>query len=361
MNGKSAFIGVQTGTPTILWGRPGTGKTSWVKQLGELLNLPVEVVIASIREPSDFAGLPIITKDDNVRLAPPDWAKRLQEAGEGILFLDELSTAPPAVQSAALRVVQERAVGDIYLPDNIWVIAAANPTDTSSGTWTLSAALANRFLHIDWHVAPGAWVEGMLTDWSISSDIARLPDDWRGINEQMRSLIASFIQARPALLLDQPDNADQAGRAWPSPRTWEMVSLVLTAARSIGADDEVEIALLSGCIGNGPASEFLVWERNLDLPDPESLLAKPSLFKIPKRGDQTFAILSAVVTAAKGKLTKGRWNKAWEILAKAANGGHADIAAIPAKTLARARTDKLPVPDAIKAFLPILQAAGLLG
>jgi len=361
MNGKAAFIAVQTGVPIILWGKPGTGKTSWVKMLAEHLELPAEIVIASIREPSDFAGLPIITKSDDVRLAPPDWARRLAEAKRGILFLDELSTAPPAVQSAALRVVQERVVGDIYIDKNVWIIAAANPTDTSSGTWTLSAALANRFLHIDWNIAPKAWVEGMLGGWLVNTDICKLPENWQQHLEQTRAFVASFIQARPALLLNEPDNADQAGRAWPSPRTWEMLSLVLAASRSVNADTEAEIALLAGCVGEGPASEFLVWERNLDLPNPEELLAKPSSFKVPKRGDQTFAILSAVVAAAKGKLTKSRWLKAWEILGMAATEGHADIAAIPAKTLARARTSNLPVPPAIKAFLPILEMAGLLG
>jgi len=56
---------------------------------------------------------------DGVRFAPPSWALRLAEAGHGLLFLDELSTAPPAVQAALLRVVLERAVGDLMLPDAV--------------------------------------------------------------------------------------------------------------------------------------------------------------------------------------------------------------------------------------------------
>ena len=41
--------------------------------------VPCETVIGSLREPSDFAGLPVVT-DDGVRLEPPAWAKRLQTA-----------------------------------------------------------------------------------------------------------------------------------------------------------------------------------------------------------------------------------------------------------------------------------------
>jgi len=108
-------VAVSAGVPVLLWGSPGTGKTSAVVALGEGLGWPVETVTGSIREPSDFAGLPVVI-DGSVRLSPPGWATRLCEAGEGLLFLDELTTAPPAVQAAMLRVVLERVVGDTRLP-----------------------------------------------------------------------------------------------------------------------------------------------------------------------------------------------------------------------------------------------------
>ena len=48
-------------------------------------------------------------------------ATRLCEAAEGLLFLDELTTAPPAVQAAMLRVVLERVVGvDIHEGSHGW-------------------------------------------------------------------------------------------------------------------------------------------------------------------------------------------------------------------------------------------------
>ena len=109
MNGAETIIAVQSGIPVHLIGRPGTGKTSFVGALGWVTGREVVTVIASIREPSDFAGLPVITKDDNVKFAPPSWATHLAELGKGILFLDELSTAPPAVQAALLRVKIGRA------------------------------------------------------------------------------------------------------------------------------------------------------------------------------------------------------------------------------------------------------------
>ena len=112
-------IALQTRTPTLIWGPPGVGKTQYVEGLGRALGLPVEVVIASIREPSDFGGLPIL-ENGGVRLAPPAWACRLEEAGAGILFIDEISTAPPAVQAALLRVVLDRVVGENWNCPKAW-------------------------------------------------------------------------------------------------------------------------------------------------------------------------------------------------------------------------------------------------
>lgn len=65
-------------------------------------------------------------------------AKRLHEAGAGYLFLDELSTAPPAVQAAMLGVALERRVGDLVLPRAVQVVAAANPPERAADGWDLS-------------------------------------------------------------------------------------------------------------------------------------------------------------------------------------------------------------------------------
>jgi len=42
------------------------------------------------------------------------------------------------VQAALLRVVLERAVGDLTLPDEVAVVAAANPPEQAADGWDLS-------------------------------------------------------------------------------------------------------------------------------------------------------------------------------------------------------------------------------
>lgn len=94
---ESLTLAVAADLPVLLWGEPGIGKTAALTQLAAALDLPLTTVIASVHEPSDFSGLPIVGDDpaeQGVPMAPPDWAVRLVQAGRGLLFLDELSTAP---------------------------------------------------------------------------------------------------------------------------------------------------------------------------------------------------------------------------------------------------------------------------
>ncbi len=356
---KGLTIAIQAGVPILTWGPPGVGKTATITMISDVLGLPLEVVLASIREPSDFSGLPVIG-EEGVRMEPPAWAHRLAEAGNGVLFLDEISTAPPAVQSALLRVVLERVVGDLALPSGVSVVASANPPEQAVGGWDLSAPLANRFCHLFWSLDTQRWIDGMIRGWSIA-DLPHLPPAWEEFVPEKQVLVASFIRHRPHLLLQVPQSESQAGKAWPSPRSWYMAARLLAAADSVQAEEDVIALLTAGCIGEGPCMEFLAWCRDLDLPNPEDVLADPSRLRLPDRGDLAFAILTSVITAAVDRLTEERWSAAWCVLAKAAEQGKKDIAAVAAKKLAACRNPELPLPlKELREFMPLLQQGGLM-
>jgi hypothetical protein len=356
---KALSIAAQTGTPVIIWGPPGAGKTSFVNAFGRALNCQVEVVIASIRDPSDFGGLPYLTSG-GVELHAPSWAKRLVEANGGLLFLDEASTATPATQASMLRVILDKVVGDTILPPRTMVVAAANPPEQAAGGWDLSAPLANRFVHLEWRVSSADWLDGMLRGWA-DPEIPRLPEQWETQIPPARALVAGFIQTAPHKLLAVPNNEAAAGRAWPSPRSWDMAARQMAAAKAINAGDDLALELVCGCVGSGMATEFFTWKRDLDLPDPEVLLADPSKFVLPRRGDQIFAVLGAVVSAAVLKLDHKRWIAAWDILAAASDQGATDIAAAASKSLLQSWRNDLPLPSKqIKPFIPLLKTAGMI-
>jgi len=357
MNSKALQRALRAGTPVLIWGPPGVGKTATVYALGRSLGLPVESVIASIRDPADFGGFPVPAQD-GLRLEPMAWAKRLAEAGRGILFLDEISTAPPAVQAALLRVVLERVVGDLHLPPDVKIIAAANPPDMAAGGWDLAPPLANRFTHLYWKLDPMAWVEEFPGYWGQAPDVPGLDGElWA----RARAMVAAFIRARPSLLLQVPKSAEQQGKAWPSPRSWDNASRLLASVMMDGEEATEAVELIAGAVGEGPGLEFVAWARELSLPDPEELLANPDSFKLPPRGDQAYAVLSAVASAAVSKLTAERWRAAWKIMAAAADQGAIDIAASAVRTLARARDrERFATPSEARKFIPLLQQAGLM-
>jgi ATPase family associated with various cellular activities (AAA) len=351
-------VAVAARVPVLLWGAPGTGKTSAIRAMAEAMGLPCETVIASIREPSDFAGLPVIA-DKTVHFAPPRWAQRLAGAGTGILFLDELSTAPPAVQAALLRVVLERTVGDLTLPSDVTVVAAANPPEQAADGWDLSAPPANRLCHLSWEITPKSIAEGLASGWN-APDVPLLPDGWESGEPLGRGLVATFLHARPALALAPPSDATSAGRGWPSPRTWEMAARLMTAANAAGASDQARSALIRGAVGEGAGVEFLAWLTEMDLPDPEAVLADPASFRLPERGDRAYAALASIAAAVAALPTPDRWVAGWRVLGSCAETAP-DVAATAAMALAKCRPPELTeMPPEIKMFLPLIRDAGLV-
>jgi MoxR-like ATPase len=243
---EALAIGVSTGVPVLLWGSPGTGKTSAVRGLGEALGWPVDVVIGSIREPADFGGLPVVVSGE-VRLAPPAWAERLSAEGRGLLFLDELTTAPPAM----LRIVLERVVGDVALLAAVRVVAAANPPEEAADGWELSPPLANRLVHLDWLVEARRVAEGLavgfpVPDLSIVDEVVEPAQALAA-----RAAVAAFLQVRPGLVLQVPGGAAGVGRGWPSPRSWESVARLLAGCEAAKASPEARAVLVTGAPAAG--------------------------------------------------------------------------------------------------------------
>lgn len=356
-------LAVSANLPVLLWGEPGIGKSAALAQLADGLGVPLETVIASVHEPSDFAGLPVIGDDparDGVPMAPPDWAVRLARHGTGLVFFDELSSAPPAVQAALLRVVLERQVGSLRLPDRVRVVAAANPPTSAADGWHLSPPLANRFVHLRWTHDPRTVARGLAGTWPLVAVPTVAPAKVASAVARARGAISGFLTARPGLVHQLPADAEARGGAWPSPRTWEMALRLLAVGHASGVEPAGLSAALVGAVGDGPGLELLNYLEQLDLPNPDRVLADPSKFDLPTRGDRQLAFLTAVVSAVQTHLTRARWEAGWVVLAKGVDAGVPDVAARAAMDLAELRDPTWPVPADIDAFVDLLQLSGAL-
>lgn len=269
-----SFRGVM-GIPALVWGKPGEGKSSFLEGLARP-DFPVLTLIASIHDPTDFSGLPI-AKGDMVHYAKPEWLNTFEETGQGILFLDELTTAPPSVQAALLRVVLERKVGFHKLPDGVRVVAAANPTDLMTGGWELSPPLRNRFLHIQWSLDAAVYREALSNGYPTAT-LPEVPKEAHKVAlQRYRLLVNGFLKINPNLLSASPEGSRYG---FASPRAWDMAIALMASASVLNLDptqspdgkSAVFAELITGCVGEGIAANFVGYIRTLKVPDPQAVL-----------------------------------------------------------------------------------------
>lgn len=360
---QAVGICISARIPVLLWGNPGEGKTAVIESAGTQ-GWHVESLVVSHYEPSDFAGLPVVTGHGTVELAPPGWAQRLAACGRpAIAFFDEFSTAAPALQAAALRPLTHYQVGSLTLPETVSFVAAANPADVAAAGWELAAPTANRFVHMDWSLPLEVYAECLVTGaWPTLPVYADVPGLERHRAAELVT-VAGFLRARESQLSAIPRTADARGRAFPTPRTWDYAARLLAFATAVGAPNEVRRLLATGCVGESTAHEYLAWVSALDLPDPEVLLADPEGADFTGlRADRVYVTLQSVLGAVVREPSEQRWTAAVRLCATAARTVGVDPAVPVVRALVRdgVRPPGAPVPPEISVFAGTLALAGLL-
>lgn len=321
----------------LWWGPPGMGKTSMIERAAAWVRarsgwnedqFPLEVMIAALCDPTDFRGLPIPTPN-GTRFEPPEEAVRLARALRGWLFLDEVGNAVPAVQSALLRVVHKRVMGLLSLPDEVKIVAAANPPEEAAGGWEQAAAFGNRWTHVVTTYAdiadPSEWLDWFMHGASAADAVPEVdPVRWANEYENVKAITATFIKRNPAALTER--HSAYEGRfplAFASRRSWESLSRLHATCRILGREDEVD-TFARGTIGPAYAPQYASFTRMVDLPDPEKLLAHPELAQPDtRRPDRDYATVLAVCAAATrglvkdaevDKKTMDRYVAAWRVI-----------------------------------------------
>lgn len=334
------------GAPILFWGEPGIGKSGRVEQAGDAIGLPVETLYLSTCQPEDLSGIPMDDKKGGARrVCDLPQILNLIEAQKGILFLDELTTARPAVQGAGLGVVYNRKVAGKSLPGRVRVVGAANPPESAAGGWNLAAPMANRLLHFNVGVPDvEEWTAWLLTGSNeevipVEQGEAIITEVWNEHWSKIRGLGAGFMRRNARLLYKMPPAGHKdRGRAWSSPRTWEVALRCIATANALGMS-EFGTDLLTASCGPGPAKEWVEWLSYANLPDPKDMLENG--WRADKRRlDVAYAAYSAAISYALGKKDKDEQKKyvimAWKVLAKAVEDNLADLALAPAASLMRA-------------------------
>ncbi len=322
------------GLPLRLEGKPGTAKTALITQIAIEEGFHVEVVIASLRDPTDFLGVAIPHQNEDgsttVEYAPPAWALRAAKAEFSIVVFDEINSAVPAVQAALHRVVLEGQVGDFKLPNTVVFIAAMNAVEDATGGQDIAMALGNRFgLLADWTgPSPQEWCQWIVTAGNgnettklreAAESLKAVKKAWPEHYAKAAGVWASYISKNPAELSKPPaPDSPEASRAWSSMRTNEMAVRAL-ASSSLHNLNEIDTQRFVGAfVGAAAARQFFAWKKMLDLPDCAQVLDGSVKFAHdPDRLDRSMVVFrtcAAIVAPSNAEKRQPRTAALWHLL-----------------------------------------------
>jgi ATPase family associated with various cellular activities (AAA) len=250
---KSLLKAFQVKRPLFLWGPPGIGKSELVEGITNDLNgLMIDLRLGQM-EPTDIRGIPFYNKD----IGKMDWAPPVELPDEAtaaqypivVLFLDELNSAAPSVQSAAYQLILNRRIGKYKLPDNVVMVAAGNRESDKGVTYRMPTPLANRFIHQEMKVDFPSWLE-----WAV--------------NNRVHKDVVGYLSFAKQDLYDF--DAKSASRAFATPRSWTFVSQLLDDA----SDDDTTMNLIAGTVGEGLAVKFMAHKKVAGrMPNPADILS----------------------------------------------------------------------------------------
>jgi len=356
--------------PNCIWGIPlnviggsGVGKTARITSIAKSIGLPCYPVYSATKMPENFGGYPVPTPTGIVIECGLPQIRSCIDEQKAVLFLDEISCAPPAVQASLLSFVNERQAGEYVLPGATRIVLAMNPADVAANGHDLEIPMANRVAHHQ-YTNPTIKQWGEYITGQPSSEMQNFVDAEKLVKEnwsikwaEVANISWSFIEANAGLhvvrdaegntheaskLHNQPTaDEERAGGPWPSHRTWELASRGVAAIRCLGLEQRLEVEMISSLVGAGLATEWVTYANKMDLPSPEEALNDK--WKPHKRLDVNRAVThaaAAFITSQQDEKTKFRRAvQGWKLLKKVMNAGQTDVIVQPARVLINAGLD----------------------
>ncbi|MFC4064450.1 ATP-binding protein [Actinoplanes subglobosus] len=223
------LLHVAVARPVFLWGAPGIGKSSLVRDFADSLGLTCVTLVGTQLAAEDLIGVPEL-RDGRSRFAPPESIARDEPY---CLFLDELNASSPEVQKAFYSLILDRRIGDYELPAGSIVIGAGNRSSDNALARPMASALVNRLIHV--HLR-AAW-----SDWSAWAQ-----------NAGIHHWVTGYLAERPDHLWSAPPKVEEA---FSTPRSWHMLSDALRSYGD-GISEETLGLLAAGTLSPAHATAF---------------------------------------------------------------------------------------------------------
>lgn len=266
----------------MLKGSPGIGKSQCVYAIAKKYNLLLIDLRLSQCDPVDLMGFPKISPGSNgdrggyvpMTTFPIEGDSIPKGYNGWLLFLDELNTAPTAVQAAAYKLILDKMVGEHKLHKNVAIVAAGNLETDGAIVQEMSTALQSRMVHIEVEVNVKEFI------------------DWATDNK-LDSRITSYFELCPQNLHKfSPDHTDHT---YPCPRTWEFSNRII---KDTPESNPLFLPALAGALGEGTAREFSAYcELYSQLPKITQLVSNPKSIPMPEDPSVLWALTGAVSEA----------------------------------------------------------------
>jgi len=261
--------------PVFMRGSPGIGKSAIMKQATDELGIQLIDMRLSQYDPTDLKGFP----DPDRKLKRTNWLPLgtlpYDKDSEGIVFLDELTSASPSVQAVAYQLVFDFAIGEYKLPPKWSVMAAGNRETDRAVVHRMSTALISRFVIVDIETNVEAFAHHAVPRGFKPMPLAYL-------NFQQTSL-NTFDPATPA-------------QSYACPRTWMFANDTIIDTE---LSANIKRELLVGTIGEGTTTSFLNFcQLANDLPEMSSILKTPKTAKLPANISAKFAVTTSLALSA---------------------------------------------------------------
>ena len=250
----------------MLWSLPGLGKSTILSDTIAEMGLEEIQLIAAQFDAGELGGYPMVDQENKTYIRARPFF--MPTSGKGVIVCDELPQSPTAVQNVIAQLVNERRIGEHFLPEGWTVVCAGNPMSAKAGTNIMPSHLKDRLMHLDIDVDVDAFRE-------------------YGLSKGFRPEITTYLHERPEWIM----KFDPKQNASPSPRSWERVNTILGLPLSTTARNNA----IKGYIGEGGLADFtgylMVWEK---MPKFDEVIANPDTHPIPEESMILYALCASI-------------------------------------------------------------------
>lgn len=153
-----------------VWGDPGIGKTSIVKQLTQSPNIKViDVPLAQFEEMGDVHGMPKkqadSSGDERTVYAPPHWVPKAEGDTSYVILFDDWNRADIRIIKGCMQLLQNYGTVSWQFPPRTTIVLTGNLDDGEQLVTGVDSAIMTRIRHYELEPDHILWAE-----WARSTD-----------------------------------------------------------------------------------------------------------------------------------------------------------------------------------------------